>query len=76
MATLVLISYFSILGVLCVFGGHRFFLTHVFRTSGRRVPRPKAVFGALPRVTVQLPVFNERFVVERLIDAAAGHVIP
>ncbi|MBI2932882.1 MAG: glycosyltransferase [Planctomycetes bacterium] len=35
----------------------------------RRVPVPKERWKDLPPVTVQLPVFNELYVVERLIDA-------
>src|SRR6202044_1098206 len=30
---------------------------------------PAARFEELPRVTVQLPIFNEQFVIERLLDA-------
>ncbi len=33
---------------------------------------PQPPLAALPRVTVQLPIFNELYVVERLIDAAAA----
>lgn len=40
---------------------------------GRHRPRPLlADAAAWPPVTVQLPIFNERAVVERLIDAAAS----
>src|SRR5207247_3722624 len=34
--------------------------------------KPGCEFSELPRVTVQLPIFNERFVVERLLDAVCG----
>lgn len=50
------------------FAVHRTFLLRASR--GARRPRFDAWSGPLPRVTVQLPVFNERAVVERLIDAA------
>ena len=33
---------------------------------------PLLKFESLPRVTVQLPVYNEKYVVERLIDCIAG----
>jgi cellulose synthase/poly-beta-1,6-N-acetylglucosamine synthase-like glycosyltransferase len=35
-------------------------------------PRPAGVLEPLPRVTVQLPIFNEVYVVERLVDAVAA----
>jgi cellulose synthase/poly-beta-1,6-N-acetylglucosamine synthase-like glycosyltransferase len=43
----------------------------LYLRNKHRPPVPKARFaeGALPRVTIQLPVFNEVYVVERLIDA-------
>ncbi len=72
MAMVVLISYFSILGVLCVFGWHRLFLTHLYRKFAQTLPNPRHEFDELPRVTVQLPIFNEAFVVERLIDATVA----
>jgi len=37
-----------------------------------RVPKPRARFEELPRVTIQLPMFNELYVVERLIDAVCA----
>lgn len=38
-----------------------------------RQPKPTSLLPAkLPQVLVQLPIFNERYVVERLIDAAAA----
>src|SRR5205085_8965858 len=30
---------------------------------------PSAYFEELPRITVQLPIFNEQYVVDRLLDA-------
>ena len=40
------------------------------------VPVPKDHFESLPRVTIQLPIFNEMYVVERLIDAVCAHRLP
>src|SRR4030095_443859 len=34
-----------------------------------KIPTPSGTLAQLPRVTIQLPVFNEMYVVERLIDA-------
>lgn len=45
-------------------------LFHFLRYQ-RSPPAPRAMAYDLPMVTVQLPIFNERYVVERLIDAVA-----
>jgi len=65
----VLIPYFGILAVLSCYGMHRFemirgYLKH--RREARTAAERK--WEVLPRVTVQLPLYNERMVVERLID--------
>ena len=57
-----------VLAGLLPFAAHRTFLLRASRRARR--PRFDAWSGPLPRVTVQLPVFNERAVIERLIDAA------
>src|SRR5689334_3866800 len=55
---------------LAVYSSHRWSI--LLRPRLRRSARPPApAAGAWPRVTVQLPVYNERRVVERLIAAAA-----
>ena len=38
----------------------------------RRQPKPPRPPAVWPPVVVQLPIFNERYVVERLINAAAA----
>jgi len=45
-------------------------LFHFLRYQ-KNPPAPKTISNELPFVTVQLPIFNERYVVERLIDAVA-----
>ena len=68
MTALVLACYFSILIVLCIYGGHRIHITRLFLKSAGKETKPSQRFAELPVVTVQLPVFNEKYVVERLID--------
>ncbi|MEZ0543078.1 cellulose synthase family protein [Fibrella arboris] len=46
------------------------------RQQVRTVVPGSADWSALPRVTVQLPLYNERYVVERLIDAVVGLTYP
>ena len=33
-----------------------------------KAPKPQGQFAVLPRVTIQLPIYNERYVVERLLE--------
>jgi cellulose synthase/poly-beta-1,6-N-acetylglucosamine synthase-like glycosyltransferase len=40
-----------------------------YKHRERRTGNPQQEFAELPRVTVQLPIFNEQFVVERLLQA-------
>jgi cellulose synthase/poly-beta-1,6-N-acetylglucosamine synthase-like glycosyltransferase len=65
-----LIPYFTMLVVLAFYGLNRYeVLWSYFRHKRRRPPsEPAAQFTELPRVTIQLPLYNERFVVERLLD--------
>lgn len=70
-AVLVLVLTGGVLAFLLPFASHRTYLLLLSRRVRKeiRVPWPEE---ALPHVTVQLPVFNERHVVERLIDAACA----
>ena len=63
--------YFGILGLLSVYGAYRYRLVYLFLRYQKHRPQPKSRFapGRLPRVTVQLPLFNEMYVAERLIDS-------
>ena len=70
LAIALLIGHFALLILLCVYGAHRLQLTWVAWRS--RPAQPLQRLKDLPVVTVQLPLFNERFVVERLIDAVAA----
>ncbi len=66
---LLLIPYFSILSILALYGLHRYILVYKYFKYRRNVPvAPSTPLALLPRVTIQLPVYNERFVVERLIE--------
>ncbi len=65
----VIIAYVAVLLVLSVYGSHRYYMAYLYYRHKFRLPTPKCRFDALPRVTVQLPIFNEMYVVERLIGA-------
>jgi cellulose synthase/poly-beta-1,6-N-acetylglucosamine synthase-like glycosyltransferase len=67
---MLLIPYFIVLVLLASYGIHRYYLVYLyFKHKKNRTAEPPAYFDDLPRVTVQLPIFNEQFVVERLLDA-------
>lgn len=67
----ILILYFSILTVLAIYGGYRVKQVIDFWRYRKLVPHPAARFSeeALPHITVQLPLFNEMYVVERLLKS-------
>ncbi len=67
----VVVGYALLLLVLSVYGSHRYAMAYLYYRHKYRLPTPKGRFEQLPRVTVQLPIFNEMYVTERLIDAVA-----
>src|ERR1700756_4598443 len=65
-----LIPYFVVLILLASYGLHRYILVYLYyKNRKNHTSEPAARFEALPRVTVQLPMFNEQFVAERLIES-------
>ncbi len=66
--TLILATYFFVLVILAVYGWHRYYLVYLYMKHRDQVPAPAGV-EALPVVTVQLPIYNEMYVADRLIDA-------
>jgi cellulose synthase/poly-beta-1,6-N-acetylglucosamine synthase-like glycosyltransferase len=69
--TLVLVLYFFILSILAIYGWHRYYVVYLYMKNRDRVPQPVPPPAVLPRVTVQLPIFNEMYVADRLISAVA-----
>lgn len=65
-----LIAYSAIVVVLSTYGFHRYFLLRLHRRHRHAPSPPCGHFAVLPRVTVQLPIYNEFHVVERLLEAA------
>src|SRR6185369_15655431 len=64
----VMYTYFVVLGVLCLYGFHRYLMVYLYYRHAKRDPKIEKSFETLPPVTVQLPIFNEMYVAERLID--------
>src|SRR5690349_10719837 len=64
-----LIPYFTVLIILSVFGLHRYEVIRAyFKHRKKATGEPPMRFEQLPPVTIQLPLYNERYVVERLIE--------
>src|SRR5437016_3800630 len=68
---LFLATYFLVLLVLAIYGSHRYVMAYLFYKYKGNLPTPKGKFEILPRVTIQLPLYNELYVVERLIESVA-----
>jgi cellulose synthase/poly-beta-1,6-N-acetylglucosamine synthase-like glycosyltransferase len=65
-----LIPYFIVLIVLAAYGAHRYWMVYLYyKHKKNKTTEPADHFSELPRVTVQLPIFNEQYVVDRLLDA-------
>jgi cellulose synthase/poly-beta-1,6-N-acetylglucosamine synthase-like glycosyltransferase len=67
----VVVAYALLLLVLSVYGSHRYVMAYLYYRHKYRLPTPPGRFERLPRVTIQLPIFNEMYVTERLIAAVA-----
>ncbi len=68
--TTLLIPYFVVMIVLAFYGLHRYQLVYLYYKHRKNAVRePRQHFAELPQVTVQLPIFNEQYVIDRLIEA-------
>ena len=71
LAQIVLLAiYFSIFVILSVIGVHRYVLVYLYYKHRDHTPGLPALPTPLPHITVQLPIYNEAYVVERLVEAA------
>ena len=68
MDEIVLVGYFGALLILFVFGLHGFIMLFYHRKYKEVKHEPNPDFECNASVTIQLPVYNELYVVERLID--------
>jgi cellulose synthase/poly-beta-1,6-N-acetylglucosamine synthase-like glycosyltransferase len=67
--TLILVLYFFVLSILAIYGWHRYYLVYLYMKNKDKAPAPLPPLKDLPPVTVQLPIFNEMYVADRLIGA-------
>jgi cellulose synthase/poly-beta-1,6-N-acetylglucosamine synthase-like glycosyltransferase len=64
--------YFFTLVILAVLGLHRYIMIYLYRRNRDNKALPVAPPERLPHVTVQLPIYNEMYVVERLVDSVCA----
>jgi cellulose synthase/poly-beta-1,6-N-acetylglucosamine synthase-like glycosyltransferase len=67
--TIFLGVYFCVLLVLAMYGSHRYRMAFLYYRHKFKLPTPRGRLKTLPKVTIQLPIYNEMYVVERLVDA-------
>jgi len=73
----VLFPYFAVMIILALYGVHRYTMCYLyFKYKKNYDPNPPNHFDELPRVTIQLPIFNEQFVIDRLIEAVCAMEYP
>ncbi|MGA2833350.1 MAG: cellulose synthase family protein [Terracidiphilus sp.] len=72
-----LLPYFAVMIALSYYGIHRYTMCYnYYKFKKNYHPDPPQHFDELPRVTVQLPIFNEQFVIDRLIEAVCAMEYP
>jgi cellulose synthase/poly-beta-1,6-N-acetylglucosamine synthase-like glycosyltransferase len=69
-----LVPYFVVMVILAFYGLHRYQLVYLYYKNKKNAAKwdqtpARFAEGELPFVTVQLPIYNEQFVIGRLIDA-------
>jgi len=78
---MLLVPYFVVLVLLAGYGVHRYVLVYLYyknKKNAAHSSEPPGLWpeGGLPRVTVQLPIFNEQYVIERLVAAVCKFDYP
>jgi len=67
--TFTLCAYFFVLIVLAIYGWHRYYLVYLYMRYKDQEPKAGPPLDPTPVVTIQLPLYNEMYVADRLIDA-------
>ena len=74
--TVTLVAYFFVLIILAVYGWHRYYLVYLYMRNRHKEPRPGPSLSPAPIVTIQLPLYNEMYVADRLIEAVCAMDYP
>src|SRR5258708_37489927 len=70
--TLILATYFFVVIILAVYGWHRYYLVYVYMKNRGKEPKAIVPLDPMPAVTIQLPLYNEMYVADRLIEAVCA----
>ena len=62
-----LLFYLLVLLLLCIYGAHRYQLVYLFNKYKSKHPVIPLNASELPRVTIQIPIYNEQYVLERVL---------
>lgn len=73
---IVLLTYIVSLSILMIFASHGFIMVYYQSKYGKNIPKEKAEEVLHKTVTIQLPLYNEMYVSERLIDAVCAIDFP
>jgi len=74
--TLILAAYFFVLIVLASYGWHRYYLVYLYMRNRNNGAKTGAPLDPLPVVTIQLPLYNEMYVADRLIESVCRMAYP
>jgi cellulose synthase/poly-beta-1,6-N-acetylglucosamine synthase-like glycosyltransferase len=74
--TLTLAAYFFVLIILAIYGWHRYYLVYLYMKNRDKGPRAVTPLDPTPVVTIQLPLYNEMYVADRLIEAVCAIEYP
>src|SRR6187397_3157032 len=67
--TLIIVLYFFVLIILAIYGWHRYYLVYLYMRNRGKVTPALAPLDPQPVVTIQLPLYNEMYVADRLIES-------
>src|SRR5215510_5025497 len=70
--TLTLATYFFVLIVLAIYGWHRYYLVYLYMRNKDKEAKAARPLDPQPAVTIQLPLYNEMYVADRLIEAVCA----
>src|SRR5436305_13007141 len=70
--TVTLALYFFVLIILAVYGWHRYYLVWLYIRHRSNQPKAGPPLHPMPVVTIQLPLYNEMYVADRLIAAVCA----
>ena len=78
MSEFILFLYFAVLIIPSIFGLHRYWLVfRYYRTKSKAPSAPDfKTLKTIPFVTIQLPLYNERYVAQRIIESACRFDYP